>query len=119
MEQSVEPTPYRMEIIGEYQQAVREVFNDRDGNAIVIEPGPYPVVASVSQTTNQVSEGGVILNGKDIATGTDRTVVQFHDRAQLLVLVQNGDLELAENLSSKVVEELAVVVPDRRIVQRR
>ncbi len=55
---------YRVEMIGQYHQAATEVVLDKDDRAVLIEPGTYPVVASVSLDSRRINEGGVIFDGR-------------------------------------------------------
>ncbi|GAC1400451.1 MAG: hypothetical protein NVSMB59_22220 [Vulcanimicrobiaceae bacterium] len=97
MEQTIEvQTPYRMEVIGEYRQQVAEVMGSGD-DELVVEPGLYPVVAAINLGDDRVQEGGIIFNGPS-ADGKEKTVVQFHDLADLRAMALGGDLELAPGL---------------------
>ena len=71
-------TRYRVEVIGQYHQTATEVVLDKEDRAVLIEPGMYPVVASVSLDRQRISEGGVIFDGLDTATAENRTLVHFH-----------------------------------------
>ncbi|GAC1311187.1 MAG: hypothetical protein NVSMB19_25580 [Vulcanimicrobiaceae bacterium] len=104
MEQTIEAdTRYRMEVIGEYRQHAAEVMGS-GADEIVVEPGLYPVVASIGLGDDLVHEGGIIFNGPS-ADGKEKTVVQFHDRDELRAMALAGPLELTPGLDPARLDE--------------
>lgn len=103
-------TRYRMEVIGHYEQSRAEVLRDREDRAIRIEPGVYPVVASVSLDRQRANEGGVIFNGVDEETAEERTIVQFYSVGALRDLVQSKTLTLEDQVDRTILEGRALAV---------
>ena len=115
-------TSYRNEVIGQYHQAATEVVLDKENRAVLIEPGMYPVVASVSLDGRRLSEGGVIFDGVDTTTGEDRTLVHFHSAGALRDLARSGSLDLDHTIDPTVLKERALAVAPleaRRQAMRR
>ncbi len=105
-----EVEPVRTEVIGQYHQVATEVVLDKAHRAVLIEPGMYPVVASVSPDGQRVSEAGVVFNGVDTATAEKRTLVQFHSASALRDLAQSGSLSLDHTIDPTILEEHALAV---------
>lgn len=103
-------TRYRMEVIGQYHQAATEVVLDQDNRAVLIEPGMYPVVASVSLDRQRISEGGVIFDGFDTTTAENRTLVHFHSASALRDLARSGSLNFDDTIDQTILEERALAV---------
>ncbi|GAC1400448.1 MAG: hypothetical protein NVSMB59_22210 [Vulcanimicrobiaceae bacterium] len=99
-------------VIGTFTQYVREEMKSRDGAAVLVYPGTYPVVAELDRRGCVADDDdaiAIIYHGRDVGTNEERSLVSTCDRNHLVDCLATKFIHLDPALPSTVADDLLAV----------